>query len=394
MTRRFIAILFALVGCYWCYQSGAIRLTSLIGRSTTKPNSSRDLRGARFGFFGENGRVVVGPMFLKADAFSEGLAAVRTKSSWGYIDPTGQFAIRPAYRSAAHFSHGLARVRVGGQPEKLEGQKKGWMLGGKFGFIDKRGSMVIPARLDWSNSFSEGIAVCGQGTNKWLLATDGARTALPKETVVCGNYKCGLARICIGTPRMLWGYIDKRGGYAIPPSFDVASDFSGDLACVKQGAKWMYITRTGEIAIEPPCNEAKAFSEGLASIRIGDKWGVIGEDGLMRIGPLFDETGSFSSGLCSVRIKDKWGYIDSDGNTILRPKYLRARPFSAAGRAAALTGIGWGVIDRAGRWIVRPKYSFIGDYAEGAVVFGSKVSGAQPLHSGVAPNGVKDRGQE
>ncbi|HEY9602120.1 MAG TPA: family 10 glycosylhydrolase, partial [Allocoleopsis sp.] len=55
--------------------------------------------------------VVIQPQFEQADAFSEGLARVKTGDKWGYIDPKGKFAIPAQLDEANSFSEGLALVR-------------------------------------------------------------------------------------------------------------------------------------------------------------------------------------------------------------------------------------------------------------------------------------------
>ncbi|MBO9599319.1 MAG: WG repeat-containing protein, partial [Cohnella sp.] len=62
---------------------------------------------------------------------------------WGYADKKGKMVIKPQYESANNFSEGLAAVSVKG----------------KFGFIDKKGKLVVPAKYDEVYSFSEGMAV-------------------------------------------------------------------------------------------------------------------------------------------------------------------------------------------------------------------------------------------
>ena len=100
-----------------------------------------------------------------------GLAAADDGTFWGYIDKTGTFKInaRP-YNTAKKFTEGLAAVNVDGAMNEY-----GLIAGGKFGFIDTSGNMVISPQYDNVEPFCN-----------------------------------GLAKVCIGDK---WGYIDKSGTY-------------------------------------------------------------------------------------------------------------------------------------------------------------------------------------
>ena len=74
--------------------------------------------------------------------YSEGLAWVRLNGKYGFIDKSGTEVIPCKYDYAYFFSEGLAEVK----------------LNGKYGFIDKSGRLVIPCKYDGTYSFSEGLA--------------------------------------------------------------------------------------------------------------------------------------------------------------------------------------------------------------------------------------------
>ncbi len=54
----------------------------------------------------------IAPTFEEADSFSEGLARVKTGGKWGYIDKQGKLVIEPKLDEAERFSDGLALVRT------------------------------------------------------------------------------------------------------------------------------------------------------------------------------------------------------------------------------------------------------------------------------------------
>lgn len=81
------------------------------------PQEGRRIFAARgkFGFIDKAGRVAISPIFDDADAFSEGLAAVKVGQKYGYIDKTGSLLIEAQFDEAESFREGCALVRIEGK---------------------------------------------------------------------------------------------------------------------------------------------------------------------------------------------------------------------------------------------------------------------------------------
>lgn len=121
------------------------------------------------------------------------LAPTMDKESgkWGYMQ-FGEWVIKPRFDSAGDFADGLAAVS----------------LGGKWGYVGKSGSSVIPFKFEQAGVFVDGLA----------------RVRLYEK----------------------WGFIDKTGSTVIPFKYAMASDFSDGLAKVQFGGNTGYIDKTGE----------------------------------------------------------------------------------------------------------------------------------------------------
>src|SRR5580704_6582350 len=65
---------------------------------------------------------------------------------WGYIDKSGSIVINPQFDHAQPFAAGLAPVRTG-----------------RWGFVDPTGKIVINPQFDLADNFSEGLAVIKLG---------------------------------------------------------------------------------------------------------------------------------------------------------------------------------------------------------------------------------------
>lgn len=70
---------------------------------------------------------VIEAKFERARKFFDGLAAVQLGGKVGYIDPSGDIVIPPQYVRAGDFAHGLAPVKIGGA----------------LGIIDRKGKLVL-----------------------------------------------------------------------------------------------------------------------------------------------------------------------------------------------------------------------------------------------------------
>jgi hypothetical protein len=91
------------------------------------------------GFIDQTGALKIRADFLKAEPFSEGLAAIGDPDEgYIFIDPQGKQAIAEHFALASRFFHGLAHVKVG---------RVSWAGGvGTFAYIDRTGRRVFTYR--------------------------------------------------------------------------------------------------------------------------------------------------------------------------------------------------------------------------------------------------------
>ena len=107
------------------------------------------------GFADKTKRIKIPPIYSRARAFSEGLAAVQVGDNglWGFINHVGQMVVHNKYNGVGDFHEGLAWVCI-------DESKKGFgHRGGKFGFIDTKGNIVIDLEYDDISSFMHGYAI-------------------------------------------------------------------------------------------------------------------------------------------------------------------------------------------------------------------------------------------
>ncbi|MCX6253685.1 MAG: Stp1/IreP family PP2C-type Ser/Thr phosphatase [Bacteroidia bacterium] len=76
-----------------------------------------------------------------------------------------------------------------------------------------------------------------------------------------------------------WGFMIITGDSVIPPRYEEARDFKGELAAVGLNNKWGYINSRGDTIIQFKYEDASDFKEGLAAVRLDNKWGFINSRG-------------------------------------------------------------------------------------------------------------------
>ncbi|RMF56248.1 MAG: WG repeat-containing protein, partial [Bacteroidetes bacterium] len=85
----------------------------------------------------------IGPQFISAASFADDRAPVRKDGNlWGYIDRSGALVIPAKYDEARPFSEGRAAVQVGG----------------RWGFIDTEGRLIVEPQFDEVWPFRDGAA--------------------------------------------------------------------------------------------------------------------------------------------------------------------------------------------------------------------------------------------
>jgi hypothetical protein len=227
----------------------------------------------------------------------------------------------------------------------------------KWGFIDRSGKVVIPARYSRVTEFSEGLAAVKVG----------------------GTHAAGGK----------WGFADRSGAEVIAPQFDWAYPFREGFGPVKVGEKWGFLDRAGKLVVPARFEGVERFAEGLAAVQENGAWGFIDPSGRHVIPPRFAYTVGFSEGLAAVKepaapgAEPRLGYVDRSGSFVIEidPRLTYAGSFHEGRAAVARDGL-WGFIDRTGKVVVEPRYATFAVFKDGRarVRTGTRVQGGK--HAG------------
>lgn len=113
------------------------------------------------GYMNLKGEVVIKRSFDEAKRFRHAVAAVRIKDKWGFIDKTGRIRISPQFDEVEDFG-----------PDRIAAVGKDVGNGVyKYGFINRKGQMVIGFKFDSASSFWGGLGQIGirdpKGNDNW-----------------------------------------------------------------------------------------------------------------------------------------------------------------------------------------------------------------------------------
>ena len=294
--------------------------------------------GSRCGYIDRFGTVAIEPIYGYCGSFSEGLAAVTFISFYdnegtyfGYINNAGEFVIpqNPELRSAGDFHEGLAAVETN---DYLKG------------YIDRTGTLVIPAQFQIARDFSGGVAKV-QTDSSWSFI-DTAGHTLPEQHY----FPDGLAAIydvngCY--------YINKDGQIVIQTEYSFCSDFSDGLAAVFHTDNYIgyscgYIDTQGKLVIGFQNYMCSDFSEGRAAV--DTIYSPLTEKGYVSYQAYIDKKGkyvfnptkieyarAFKNGLAQIGIGDQTAYIDTNGKMVYHSQDWPETPTTGPDPISALS---------------------------------------------------------
>lgn len=252
--------------------------------------------------------------YRQVDDFYDGLAAVRHHNGkWGFVNEKGTLVIPAEFDRVSSFDEGMCRV----------------VSNGLYGLIDKKGKFIVPCKY-------KSIGVCLEG----FLSVQDAETG--KE-----------------------GFIDKTGKIVVPLKYDIVDRFFDGMALVyKRDAGCGYVDATGKEVIPLQYADGWAFEQGTVPVKKNDKWGFINKKNKPLTSFVYDDAQPFEEGFSVVTKDDKKGFVNPQGKEIVPLVYENAEKFSE-GLAAVKKEGKWGYIDTTGKVVIPFAYSHAGGFEEG-----------------------------
>jgi len=167
---------------------------------------------------------------------------------YGYKNTkTGKILVPAKYNFANAFSEGLGAVNVSGKVAYDKEYATDYVCkGGKWGYVDSIGTVVIAAKYDNTDDFHEGFSSVEQNKKKALIdATGKVITEFKYEYIY--PFSEGLAVVGRGKP-LKFTYVDKTGKEILPCDMDEANSFFKGKAKIIRFGTTYYINKKGERA--------------------------------------------------------------------------------------------------------------------------------------------------
>lgn len=217
---------------------------------------------------------------------------------------------------------------------------------GKYGYKDANDNIVIPAKYEFAQAFSEGLAAV-MSNNKWGYIDAKGVEVIPFKYDNARAFSDGLAVVCQAGK---CGYIDKSDNLVVPMIYQGADNFSNGLALVFNDGKCGYIDKTGAVKIPLQYVRSGSFVDGVAPVMVNGKWGMIDVTGKNVVEPKYEEMYPFADGLACVMLNGKYGYIDKTGKEVIPLIYDNTVKVFSEGKAwVELKDVRKFVIDKTGK---------------------------------------------
>ena len=244
-------------------------------------------------------------------------------------------------------------------------------VGGKFGFINEKGELLIEPQFDIALPyFSDDVcyALIGEnGERRGLIDTNGDFILeLDSSILAVGSFKNNLAIYATNNGRV--GIINKNGEVIISAIYkNVRQDGNNGFIVEDTLGNQGYVNNQGDFIVPCKYDAVNGFNEGLMVVATSDKCGYVDTTGVWVIDSIYDDARGFGDGLARVLINDKWTFIDRKGNVIDELNYDEILTGFANNRAFVKDGNTIKLINKRGRKIAEidadSVYGFYDGYA-------------------------------
>jgi WG containing repeat len=338
----------------------------------------QDAKG-KLGYIDKSGKWVIKAQWAVADVFKDGMASVSEKSEdeplFSYIDKTGKRIGEYEFITANPFNEGIAAVGI------MVG--KGDNAVQKMTYIDKTGERITKDIFEYAMPFSEGLGGVSKEVGEQLLygfMDKKGKMVIPMthEQAEGMNPQMEFKEGFCPTKK---GYIDAKGTLAIPLKgiLSTCKSFENGVTslCIfnEKGDYFKYtlVDKTGKILWQSVDNQSFCFPAGvyvslanggrkkIEDIKIGDT--VLDLDNTPSVVEGLEvHNGNFTIGAVHFNMPDNVSFVSNDGlkNKVLLEATLN-HPLSISNKKVALNDVKTGdfVLQIIDNQIVSTSISFL-----------------------------------
>ena len=200
----------------------------------------------QYGYIDKSGRVVIPCQYSVSDSFSEGMACVSyyegSVHKAKYIDKKGNTVFHAnGWDFGGKFSDGVTIV------DKSNKDTNNWQV--KFSLLDNKGKLIIPNTwwtvIHATQPFSEGMHEVQGDNGKWGFINKKGKVVIDYQWASVWGFEEGMAQVEDANGK--WGYINNKGKNVIPCQWEYAASFKDGTAWVKiSDDNWRLIDKNGK----------------------------------------------------------------------------------------------------------------------------------------------------
>lgn len=295
---------------------------------------------------------------------------------WGFIDSCGKMVIQPRFEFAKPFGYGdlaPAAIRDGALVRWGLVDKKGnWVVEPQYEIIPTPFFEVVPAAIISIRGDEEDSKTTKTEREFVLLDLKGHLVfPFAFEKIVEGS-RDGLVmqsgekgvKIYRPSPNMPLKINSLSSLVQASAGFEICW-MPGSAIGMAQERIYVIIDSKGNLVVAPGVwDKIGMFSEGLSSVQKNGKWGFIGRDGKVVVELRFDDVEPFSGGFSIIRIGKFCGIIDKEGKEVIPAIFSRISILGDGVFSVSHGGV-WGLMDDQGVMLVSPRFCEITPFAPG-----------------------------
>lgn len=273
---------------------------------------------------------------------------------YGFINKKGEIVVPFVYDYLYGFHEGLAMAY----------QKK------KYGFIDQAGNIVIPFDYeDAISHFDNGFAIVMQNGLCGIIDVNGA-WVVPSvyESISRSSISSSLDRLIVKLNGK-WGMVNKNRDELIPFRYDALGyDPDNEVAMFQRDKEMGLVTIFGEEISLDKYDEVCPFSEGRILVKKNNLAGFVDMNGDEIVPCIYPLARDYSEDMAVVATRGKYGYLDKSGNLAIPQIYTNGWDFSEGlGRVKSRSNK-WGFIDKTGATAISFEYGQVSAFENGVAI--------------------------
>ncbi|MFT4521284.1 MAG: hypothetical protein ACI8ZN_000213 [Bacteroidia bacterium] len=303
-----------------------------------------------------------GANFIRVGKMREGLMPAKRGGRYGYINAQGKMVIDNTFLGTEAFHNGYAVVKF------KKGKKR------LLGVINKEGTIVYSGSYRTIYDVDEnGYFELRNSNREYGLAHVSHGIVIPvryKSIIKQSNQV-----IAVSNSKTKIYELDSKGVYK--RLFKVnginKEGFCDDVLLVKKGKTYGIVDRSGGLVLRYSYRKLAPFENGISATGSRRYTYVINLSGDTLCKVVGGAVGGFNNGLLLIRSQSSYFYVNQAGKRVFDKSFEQAVPF-ANGRAIVKWKGNLGVFDKNGFFIILPQYDEILEGGDGNYIVSEQTS--------------------